>query len=98
MDRDKQRSASDRIKPGHQVVSVKVTMESSVSHLILPGDHVDILAVNQERGKAETVLSNIEVFAINDQTRRMVEEDGSSMQAKTVSLQVNPDQAKTLAF
>lgn len=98
VDRDKQIGAADRIKPGHRVMSVKVAMDTAVSHLIRPGDHVDILAVNQKQGKAETILSNIEVFAINDVVKRVVDEDGGNLQAKTVSVQVTPDQATKLAY
>lgn len=98
IDRNNQISAADRIKPGHVVVSVKVAMDTAVSHLIQPGDHVDIMAVNRERGKAELVLSNIEVFAINDITKRIVDEENGSLQAKTVSVQVTSDQASKLAY
>jgi len=98
VNRNQQISAADRIKQGHRVVSVKVAMDTAVSHLILPGDHVDIMSVNRDRGKAETILSNVEVFAINDQTKRMVDEEGGSLQAKTISVQVTPDQAAKLAY
>ncbi len=100
--KDKLTSASWRIKPGHRVMSVKVSMDTAVSHLIQPGDHVDMLAfVRGRRGKsstAEIVLSNIEVFAINSQTTRLTNEDGTTIQAKTVSLQVTPDQANKLVY
>lgn len=98
IDKDKSASAADKILPGHRVVSINVTMESSVSHLIFPGDHVDIMSVNRERGKAETILPNVEVFAVGSETNRIVDENGGSMQAKTVSVQVTPDQAQKLTF
>ncbi len=96
-------SAASRVKPGHRVISVKVTMESSVSHLIQPGDHVDIMAYIRGNGrnaapKAEIILSDIEVFAINDQIIRQPDQDGGTIAAKTVSLQVTPDQATKLVF
>lgn len=98
VNRNQQISAADRIKAGHRVVSVKVAMDTAVSHLILPGDHVDIMSVNRDRGKAETILANVEVFAINDQTKRLVDEEGGSLQAKTISVQVTPEQAAKLAY
>lgn len=98
IDLDDSKGAADRVKPGYRIVSVKVTMESSVSGLILPGDHVDIMSVNRERGKAETILSNIEVFAIDSETKRMVDENGGTIQAKTVSVQVLPEQATKLTY
>ncbi len=96
-------SAASRVKPGHRVISVKVTMESSVSHLIQPGDHVDIMAFIRGNGrnlapKAEVILADIEVFAINDQIIRQPDQDGGTIAAKTVSLQVTPDQATKLVF
>ncbi|MEM7315803.1 MAG: Flp pilus assembly protein CpaB [Planctomycetota bacterium] len=97
---DEMNSASDKIKPGHRVMSIRVSMDTAVSHLIQPGDHVDILAFIRARGqapKASTILSGIEVFALNDQTE-MLEDGGSSIQAKTVSVQVTPQEASTLMF
>ena len=96
-------TASTRIKPGHRVMSVKVSMDTAVSHLIQPGDHVDILAFIQggrgTESKAETILENIEVFAINSQFTQSADiEENSSIQAKTVSLQVTPDQANNLVY
>ena len=92
---------SDRIKPGHRVMSIRVSMDTAVSHLLQPGDYVDILAfIRGSRGKgpkASTILSGIEVFALNDQTE-MQDDGGSSIQAKTVSVQVTPRDASTLMF
>jgi len=99
--KDSLTSASTTIRQGHRVMSVKVSMDTAVSHLIEPGDHVDVLAFVRGRGntasKASTILSNIEVFAINNVTDRMPDESGS-LQAKTVSLQVTPQQAQKLMF
>ncbi len=95
-------TVSHRIKPGHRVMSVKVSMDTAVSHLIQPGDHVDILAFVAGRGgtvsKAETILSDIEVFAINEQTTRTTDPEAAAMHAKTVSLLVTPEQAMDLVY
>ncbi len=98
VDKSRQVGAADRIKPGYVVVSVKVSMDTAVSHLIRPGDHVDIISASRQHGKSELVLSNIEVFAINDVTRRVVDDESGSMQAKTVSVQVTSEQAAKLAY
>jgi Flp pilus assembly protein CpaB len=97
-DTESLRKNSATIKKGYRVVSVKVDMASSVSYLITPGDRVDVLAFSGSPGRtgAEAVLSNIEVFAINDKVTREVDNEGGSMQAKTVSLLVTPDQANIL--
>ena len=94
-------TAARRIKPGHRVISLKVTMETAVSHLIQPGDHVDILAfLHGGRGsipKAEVILSDVEVFALNDKIIRS-DEGGGTIAAKTVSVQVRPEDATKLVF
>jgi pilus assembly protein CpaB len=97
-DSDSMRKNSQTIKKGYRVVSVKVDMASSVSYLITPGDRVDVLAFSGSGGRsqAEAILANIEVFAINDKVTREVDGEGSSMQAKTVSLLVTPSQATKL--
>ena len=41
-------------------------------------------------------MTNIEVFAINDRIDRVVDGEGNSIDAKTVSLLVKPEQAKKL--
>ena len=82
-------------------MSVRVSMDTAVSHLLQPGDYVDILAfIRGGRGKApkaSTILQAIEVFAINDQFS-IQDDGGSSIQAKTVSVQVTPQEASTLMF
>lgn len=97
-DADSFTAVSKRIKPGHRVMSVKVAMDTSVSGLIVPGDHVDIMAVDRKRGKAETVLSNIEVFAVNSEIKRRGLDEESAIQAKTISVQVLPEQAEVLTY
>ncbi len=90
---------SKKIKKGFRVMSVDVDMASSVSYLIAPGDRVDVMAFSDKgaRAQAEVILSNIEVFAINDRVSPNIDQDaGRSMQAKTVSLLVIPSQATKL--
>lgn len=98
VDRDSNTAAAQQIPKGFRVTSVKVSMDTSVSGLIRPGDHVDILAVDRERGRAETILSNIEVFAVDSEISRFRDEDGGVTQAKTISVLVAPDQAEVLAY
>lgn len=93
--------ASVRIPPGHQVFAVKVDKESALSGLISPGDKVDILVFIRGRGGADrlktgtrTILRNTTVFAVNDQIERQGDE--TSIDAKTVSLLVLPDQSEKL--
>ena len=92
-----------RIKKGFRVAAVKVTRESAVAGLIFPGDRVDVMSfVRASSGnngpRADTILSNIEVFAINDRIDRVLDGEGNSIDAKTVSLLVKPDQAQKLMY
>lgn len=95
--------ASVRIPEGHQVFAVKVDKESALSGLINPGDKVDILVfirgrsggADQIRTGTRTILRNTTVFAVNDQIARS--KDGeTSIDAKTVSLLVLPEQSEKL--
>jgi pilus assembly protein CpaB len=91
---------AETIRKGYRVMSVKVDMASAVSGLIHPGDRVDVLAVDGPRTNAEVILTNIEVFAINDKTTIEVDDaEGEANRgelAKTVSLLVTSDQARKL--
>ena len=93
--------ASERIPEGHQVFAVKVDKESALSGLISPGDKVDVLCFIRGRGGNDrlqtgtrTILRNTTVFAVNDRIERQGEE--GSIDAKTVSLLVRPDQSEKL--
>lgn len=94
--------ASERIPEGHQVFAVKVDKESALSGLISPGDRVDVLVFIRSRGGADqistgtqTIMRNATVFAVNDQIAR--DNDGkTSLDAKTVSLLVLPEQSERL--
>lgn len=95
--------AAEKIPKGFRVCSVKVTMDSAASGLILPGDRVDVL-VYLESGNGittpmtKTILTDVIVFAVNARIDRDVEGDGTMTQAKTVSLLVKPDQVERLAL
>lgn len=96
--RDEMRTRANRIKPGYRVMSVRVSLDTGVSNMVSPGDKVDVLVFIAETGNARTevILTNVEVFAINDQVERAIDADGTSTQAQTVSLLVTPEQAKKL--
>ena len=93
--------ASEKIPKGMRVASVKVTMDSSASGLINPGDRGDVL-VFLKRGRGisltgtRTILKNVTVFAVNDRFQRNPDDEELAMRAKTVSLLVKPDQVERL--
>ncbi len=97
VDRDKVGGTSLKIPKGYRVQAVKVQAESSVGNLITPGDHVDVnvylrKSANISQPGIQTILEDVRVFAVNAETRKDVDEDGNSINAKTISLIVKPPQ------
>lgn len=98
VDANKFTGAAEKIPKGFRVASVKVTMDSSASGLINPGDRVDVLVfLKKGRGinmtGTRTILKNVTVFAVNDRFQRDPE-DAEGLRAKTVSLLVKPNQVE----
>ena len=103
IDANKFSGALEKIPKGMRVVSVKVTMDSSASGLIYPGDRVDVLVfLKAGRGISQTgtrtILKNVTVFAVNDRTQRDAEEEAEAGSAKTVSLLVKPGQVEKITL
>jgi pilus assembly protein CpaB len=93
--------ASEKIPKGYRVMSVKVTMDSAASGLLLPGDRVDVIVYLRQGGgipvpMTRTILTDVIVFAVNEQITRETDADSSTINAKTVSLLVKPDQVEKL--
>lgn len=91
----------ERIPKGYRVMSVKVSMSSGVSGLILPGDRVDVMVFLKRSGEisqtgTRTILRDVRIFAVNDQINRETNADGSVSNVKTVSLSVKPEQVERL--
>ncbi|MEW6182301.1 MAG: Flp pilus assembly protein CpaB [Bacillota bacterium] len=94
-----------RVKPGERALTVKVDELSSLSGMLLPGDHVDILVtLSPESGAATkssvitaTMLSDIPVMA----TGQVLEssKDGKTVTGyQTATLAVTPVQAQLLVL
>lgn len=93
------------LAPDSRAISIKVDAESGVSGLIWPGDYVDVV-LTQLVDKAdpangtlsETVLHNVRIVAIDQE----IVQGGSANNAtagkvaKTVSLEVAPEQVKKI--
>jgi len=96
-----EQGASALIPKGYRVVPVRVDAYSGGSNLILPGDRVDVmvhLVRDANRGIQETVtrtiLQDVRVFGVNAVVDLEKEKDDKrSINAKTISLLVKPDQA-----
>jgi pilus assembly protein CpaB len=93
------------LAPDSRAISIKVDAESGVSGLIWPGDYVDVV-LTQVTDKtdaahgtlSETVLHNVRIVAIDQE----IVQGGSANNAtagkvaKTVSLEVAPEQVKKI--
>ncbi len=93
--------ASLRLREGYRAVSVKVSLDQSVTGLIRPGDRVDVLAYLRKSADipqtmTKTVLENARVFAVNDKLDRSIDDDGKGIKVSTVTLEVKPQDVERL--
>jgi pilus assembly protein CpaB len=86
------------IEPGMRAMSIKVDEVTGVGGFILPSTFVDIIGVEKlknDRRRAETILRRIKVLAIAQET---FTEEGKAKVVRTVTLELKPAQAETLAL
>ena len=98
---DNNEADSTKIPAGYRVASVSVTMETGVAGLVQPGDRVDLVVYlkrNQDvhMTGVKTILRDVRVFAVNQETERTTDKDGQAIIAKTVSFLVTPAQVERL--
>jgi pilus assembly protein CpaB len=90
---------------GMRAVSTEISPETGAGGFILPNDRVDVILSKRERNpdqpnagdvvSSEIILSNIRVLAIDQAPK---EKDGqNTVVGKTVTLELKPEQAETLA-
>src|SRR5215475_1945412 len=89
---------------GMRAISTEITAETGAGGFILPNDRVDVLLTrrdkNPEKGgpdivSSEIILPNVRVLAIDQAPK---EKDGqNALLGKTVTLELKPEQAETLA-
>ena len=90
---------------GMRAVSTEISPETGAGGFILPNDRVDVILSKREKNPAlqgspdavnsEIILPNIRVLAIDQAPK---EKDGqNSVVGKTVTLELRPEQAETLA-
>jgi len=75
-----------------RAVSVRVDDVMGVAGFVLPGNKVDIIAV-QDDGITETLLKNIKVLAIDQQSTANTEKPAV---VRTLTVEVTPKQAELL--
>src|SRR6202166_2822426 len=90
---------------GMRAVSTEISPETGAGGFILPNDRVDVILSKREKNpdrngsadivNSEIILGNVRVLAIHQAPK---EKDGqNSVVGKTVTLELRPDQAETLA-
>jgi pilus assembly protein CpaB len=89
---------------GYRAISTEISPETGAGGFILPNDRVDVLLTKREKnpdGKgadissAEVILTNVRVLAIDQAPKE--KEGSNSLVGKTVTLELKPEQAETLA-
>lgn len=96
------------LRPGTRAISVGVDVVTGASGLIWPGDEVDLILtqnLQQQGGESpgrrvvgETILSAVRVIAVDQQISHSgTDAAANRVVARTVTLEVNPEQAERLA-
>src|ERR1700720_139322 len=90
---------------GMRAISTEISPETGAGGFILPNDRVDVILSKRDKNpdrngpadvvNSEIILGNVRVLAIDQAPK---EKDGqNSVVGKTVTLELRPDQAETLA-
>jgi pilus assembly protein CpaB len=89
---------------GMRAISTEISPETGAGGFILPNDRVDVILSKREKGadkngpdvvNSEIILTNVRVLAIDQAPK---EKDGqNAVVGKTVTLELKPEQAETLA-
>jgi pilus assembly protein CpaB len=89
---------------GMRAISTEISPETGAGGFILPNDRVDVILSKREKNpdragpdvvNSEIILTNIRVLAIDQAPK---EKDGqNAVVGKTVTLELRPEQAETLA-
>jgi pilus assembly protein CpaB len=93
------------LSPGMRAVSIPITPTSANSGLIFPGDRIDLILTqtltsgdDTARRVSETVLRNMRVIAMGDQTGDEPKQGQSHEGARTATLEVTPVQAEEVTL
>ncbi len=95
------------LQPGMRAMSIPVTVETGAGGFILPGDRVDVVLSAQVQADSEdgaprksfvasTVLRNVKVLAIDQQTQP--DKGATTVVGATVTVEVGPREAEVLAL
>jgi pilus assembly protein CpaB len=94
---------SQSIPVGYGVVGVKVDETTSGGGLLRPGDRVDVVVFLRKSAEisetgTRTILRDVNVFAVQGETERQVDKQGTARDVRTVSLLVTPKQAESVTL
>ena len=89
---------------GMRAISTEISTETGAGGFILPNDRVDVILTKREKNpdkagpdiaNSEIILSNVRVLAIDQAPKE--KEGQNAVVGKTVTLELKPEQAETLA-
>jgi pilus assembly protein CpaB len=89
---------------GYRAISTEISPETGAGGFILPNDRVDVILTKREKNpdskgpdisSSEIILTNVRVLAIDQAPKE--KEGSNSLVGKTVTLELKPEQAETLA-
>lgn len=85
------------LSPGNRAMAIKVNAQTSVGGFVTPGDRVDIVLISSDGGelRAVTILQNIRIVGVDQQADEL---DESAQIARTVTVEVSPQQGQKLAL
>lgn len=94
---DPNQDNTQRIPMGMRVVAIQADSQSAAGNLLKPDDRVDVLlhvpASNNQPAVVKTVLRNIRIFSVNDNTRAVSEGEATTEKnTRFVTLLVNTEQ------
>jgi pilus assembly protein CpaB len=89
---------------GMRAISTEISAETGAGGFILPNDRVDVILTRRDKGpdkgapeivQSEIVLPNVRVLAIDQAPKE--KEGQNALVGRTVTLELKPEQAETLA-
>lgn len=85
------------IGPNNRAMAIEVDAETAVGGFVTPGDRVDILMTQGtgENLRAVTILQNIRVIGVDQEANEQTDKPSV---ARTVTVEVSPDQGQRLAL
>lgn len=92
------------LRPGYRAISIPVTMTSSISGFVFPGDHVDVLLTHNlpmpvdgglERRAGGTIMRDIRVLALD---QKVDVKPGEAAVPRTATVEVTPKQSEVMAL